>query len=93
MQIGEALSHAATGTEAPGLLPDLAVHVAWGQGSSLAVEAAAALLGLWAYEPRGWNVSIARLPGGKHLTLLPQAIWLAASPTFVAICHLSRALS
>eukprot|EP00892_Ulva_mutabilis_P002969 jgi/Ulvmu1/12673/UM094_0029.1 len=86
--IGEWLSCQAAGAAAPGLVADLAVQVAWGQGSSLAVEATAALLGLWAYDPCGWNVSIARLPNGKHLTLLPQAIWLAASTAFVAISHL-----
>ena len=89
MQAGEWLSYVATGTAQPGFAEDLAVHMLWGQGSSLAVEATAALLGLWAYEPTGWNVSLVRLPGGKHLTLLPQAIWLAASPAFVAIKYLS----
>ena len=87
-QMGEWLSQLVNGTPTPGVVGDLAVQVAWGQGSSLAVEVTAALLGLWAYEPRGWNVSIARLPGGKHLTLLPQAIWIAASPAFVALTHL-----
>lgn len=87
-QAGERLSQQASGAAPPSLVADLAVHVAWGQGSSLAVEAAAALLGLWAYQPCGWNLSLARLPNGKHLTLLPQAIWLAASTAFVLLSHL-----
>lgn len=63
----------------------LAVHIAWGQLSSLAVEAIAAATGMWAYEPAGWNVSVLRLPNGKHLTVLPQAIWVVASTAFWTI--------
>ena len=68
-----------------GLLPfgtQLAVHVLWGQASSLLVEWAAAASGMWAYQPAGWNRSIAQLSNGKHLTLLPQIIWLLASTAF-----------
>lgn len=66
-------------------LAAVAVHVAWGQASSLLVEAVAAWSGMWAYEPSSWSISLLQLPNGKHLTVLPQAIWLIASLAFVGI--------
>lgn len=66
----------------------LAVHVMWGQLSSLLVELIAASTGMWAYEPKGWDLSIVQLQNGKHLTVLPQAIWLVASCAFTSITFL-----
>ena len=66
-------------------LAAVAVHVAWGQASGLLVETVAAMSGMWAYEPNGWSISLLQLPDGKHLTVLPQAIWLAASVVFAGM--------
>ena len=68
----------------------MAVHVVWGQTSSWVVEWTAARTGMWAYEPAGWNRSLYRLSNGKHLTLLPQLVWLFASPTFCVLSWACR---
>lgn len=64
----------------PGLA--YAVHLGWGQVSSLAVEIIACVAGLWDYKPSKYNPSIVCLPNKKHITVLPQAIWFAASSVF-----------
>lgn len=68
----------------------LAVHVLWGQASSLLVEGIAATSGMWAYTPTPRNPSIGQLPNGSHLTVLPQAIWLYASVAFFFVCYAYR---
>ena len=87
LQVGWWLCQAGAAHAQQAMAPaaQLAVHFAWGQASSLVVEAIAASTGMWAYKPEGWNVSLLRLPNGKHLTLLPQLIWALASTAFWAV--------
>jgi hypothetical protein len=68
-------------------LAALAVHMLWGQLSSLFVEYVAATSGMWAYTPSRRNPSIIQLPNGSHLTALPQAIWAYASLAFFVVCY------
>jgi len=70
----------------PGSAAALAVHLAWGQASSIAVEVAAVAANLWSYTPSPGNPSLVMLWNGKHLTALPQLIWLAASSAFWLAC-------
>jgi hypothetical protein len=63
---------------------ELAVLVAWGQASALAVEVVSVLNRGWYYLPdHAWNPVLFRLDG-HPITLLPQLIWLAAPVVYYA---------
>jgi hypothetical protein len=63
-------------------LGDLAIMIAWGQASALAVEASSVLNGSWVYVPGYWWNPTWMMLGGRPLTVLIQFTWLAASIVF-----------
>jgi hypothetical protein len=60
---------------------ELAVLMAWGQIQELSVELMSTGSGGWEYIPAWWNPSLF-LFNGRHITLTPQVIWLAAPVVF-----------
>ncbi len=62
-------------------IPELAVLMAWGQVQELGVELLSTGSGGWGYNPTWWNPSLF-LFNGRHITLAPQLIWLAAPVLF-----------
>ena len=60
---------------------ELAVLLVWGQVQELAVELLSTGSGGWEYNPSWWNPSLF-LFNGRHITLAPQLIWLAAPVLF-----------
>ena len=62
-------------------LRELAVLLAWGQLQSFIVEMVAIAAGLWGYLPQWYNPALFPFMQG-HITLAPQAVWLAAYPIF-----------
>jgi hypothetical protein len=65
-------------------LRELAVLLVWGQVQELAVELLSTGSGGWEYNPTWWNPSLF-LFNGRHITLVPQLIWLAAPVLFYFI--------
>ena len=60
---------------------ELAILMAWGQVQELGVELLSTGSGGWEYNPSWWNPSLF-LFNGRHITLVPQLIWLAAPVIF-----------
>ncbi|MBN1365618.1 MAG: hypothetical protein JW976_12480 [Syntrophaceae bacterium] len=60
---------------------ELSVLIIWGQAQELGVELLSTGLGGWGYNPAWWNPSLF-LFNGRHITLAPQLIWLAAPVLF-----------
>ncbi len=63
---------------------ELAVLMAWGQIQELGVELLSTGSGGWEYVPAAWNPSLFMF-NGRHITLLPQLIWLAAPVLFYLV--------
>jgi len=60
---------------------ELSVLLLWGQAQEMAVELLSTGSGGWEYIPSWWNPSLF-LFNGRHITLVPQIIWLAAPVLF-----------
>lgn len=63
---------------------ELAVLTLWGQAQELAVELTATGTAGWTYNSAWWNPPLFDL-NGHHITLLPQAMWLAGTAVFYAM--------
>lgn len=67
---------------------ELAVLLVWGQVQEFAVELASTGSGGWGYNPSWWNPALF-LFNGRHITLVPQLIWLAAPLLFYGFALLT----
>jgi len=62
----------------------LAIMMLWGQAQSFLIEMAAIDYGIWSYRPTWYNPAL--FPHGEAwITLMPQLVWLAASPSFYLV--------